>query len=118
MSLLFSQIGANAAVATDVEECSQIGIDMLMHGGNAMDATVAAMFCVGIVNAESSGLGGYVLLMNCLLSLNFFVNYLLVHGGNAMGATVASMFCVGGVNAESSGLEGYVLLMNCFLALN
>lgn len=52
------QIGANAAVATDVEECSQIGLDMIEKGGNAMDATVAAMFCVGVVNAESSGLGG------------------------------------------------------------
>ena len=46
-------------MATDVEECSQIGLDMLMHGGNAMDAAVAAMFCVGVVDAESSGLGGY-----------------------------------------------------------
>lgn len=52
------QIGANAAVATDVEECSEIGLNMIEHGGNAMDAAVAAMFCVGVVNAESSGLGG------------------------------------------------------------
>lgn len=52
------QIGANAAVATDVEECSQIGLNMIELGGNAMDAAVAAMFCVGVVNAESSGLGG------------------------------------------------------------
>ena len=29
-----------------------------------MDATLAAMFCVGVVNVESSGLGGYVLLMH------------------------------------------------------
>lgn len=52
------QIGANAAVATDVEECSEIGLNMIERGGNAMDAAVAAMFCVGVVNAESSGLGG------------------------------------------------------------
>ena len=29
-----------------------------MHGGNAMDATMAVMFCVGVVNAESLGIGG------------------------------------------------------------
>ena len=29
-----------------------------MHGGNAVDNTVAVMLCVGVVNAESSGLVG------------------------------------------------------------
>ena len=37
-----------------------------MHGGNAMDATVAAMFCVGVVNAESSG-ARRVCIVNALL---------------------------------------------------
>ena len=35
-----------------------------------MGATVAAMFCVVVVNAESLGLGGYVLLITYLLALN------------------------------------------------
>lgn len=52
------QIGANAAVATGIKECSDIGLQMLEKGGNAVDAAVAAMFCMGVVNAESSGLGG------------------------------------------------------------
>ncbi|KAH3886704.1 glutathione hydrolase 1 proenzyme-like [Dreissena polymorpha] len=52
------QIGANAAISSDVRECSDIGLQMLNKGGNAVDAAVAAMFCLGVVNAESSGLGG------------------------------------------------------------
>ena len=46
-----------------MEECSEIGLNMIERGGNAMDAAVAAMFCVGVVNAESSGLGGYVFVL-------------------------------------------------------
>lgn len=62
------QIGANAAISSDVRECSDIGLQMLNKGGNAVDAAVAAMFCLGVVNAESSGLGGYdpVLFLKCL----------------------------------------------------
>ncbi|KAL3892433.1 hypothetical protein ACJMK2_004640 [Sinanodonta woodiana] len=52
------QIGAHGAVASDVEECSEIGLNMLKMGGNAVDAAIAGMFCVGVVNAQSSGLGG------------------------------------------------------------
>ncbi|XP_052798434.1 glutathione hydrolase 1 proenzyme-like [Mya arenaria] len=52
------QIGANAAISTGVQKCSDIGLQMLTQGGNAVDAAVAAMFCMGVVNAESSGLGG------------------------------------------------------------
>ncbi|XP_060577711.1 glutathione hydrolase 7-like, partial [Ruditapes philippinarum] len=52
------QIGANAAVTCGVKQCSNVGLQMLEQGGNAVDAAVAAMFCMGVINAESSGLGG------------------------------------------------------------
>ncbi|EJD74100.1 gamma-glutamyltranspeptidase [Loa loa] len=47
-----------AAIATDNGICSGIGRDILMLGGNAIDATVAALVCIGVVNPQSSGLGG------------------------------------------------------------
>ncbi|VBB27867.1 unnamed protein product [Acanthocheilonema viteae] len=47
-----------AAIATDSGICSGIGRDILMLGGNAIDATVAALVCIGVVNPQSSGLGG------------------------------------------------------------
>ncbi|CAG9540394.1 unnamed protein product [Cercopithifilaria johnstoni] len=47
-----------AAIATDNGICSGIGRDVFMLGGNAIDATVAALVCIGVVNPQSSGLGG------------------------------------------------------------
>lgn len=45
-------------VATDDGRCSAIGRDMLQDGGNAIDATVAAALCLGVVSPASSGIGG------------------------------------------------------------
>lgn len=45
-------------MSTGIKECSDVGLQMLEKGGNAVDAAVAAMFCLGVMNAESSGLGG------------------------------------------------------------
>lgn len=47
-----------AAVTTDHEICSGIGGNILKKGGNAVDAAVAVMFCLGVTNPQSSGLGG------------------------------------------------------------
>ncbi|KAJ8731250.1 hypothetical protein PYW07_004414 [Mythimna separata] len=47
-----------AAVCTDAPQCSQIGREILLKNGSAVDAAVAAMFCNGLLNQQSMGLGG------------------------------------------------------------
>ncbi|RDB16957.1 Gamma-glutamyltranspeptidase 1 [Hypsizygus marmoreus] len=48
----------NGAVAAENKRCSAIGVDILKEGGNAVDAAVGAVFCTGVVNMFSSGIGG------------------------------------------------------------
>ena len=43
----------NGAVASENIVCSEIGIDVLKEGGNAVDAAIASTFCIGVVNLFS-----------------------------------------------------------------
>ena len=40
------------AVATDTPLCSKIGTDRLKANGSAVDAAIAAMFCLGVVSMQ------------------------------------------------------------------
>ena len=46
------------AVSSENYICSQIGIGLLQAGGNAADALVGTVFCVGVVAPYHSGIGG------------------------------------------------------------
>ncbi|KAH6651569.1 gamma-glutamyltranspeptidase [Truncatella angustata] len=49
---------AFGGVACESKACSQIGINLLAHGGNAVDAWVGTQLCVGVIGMQHSGLGG------------------------------------------------------------
>ena len=51
-------ISQNGMVATSHPLASQIGIDILQNGGNAIDAAVGIQATLGLVEPQSSGLGG------------------------------------------------------------
>ncbi|KAI1714983.1 gamma-glutamyltranspeptidase domain-containing protein [Ditylenchus destructor] len=47
-----------AAVTCDHGLCTEMGRDIMLKGGNAVDASIASLFCLGVTNPQSSGLGG------------------------------------------------------------
>ncbi|XP_023326865.1 glutathione hydrolase 1 proenzyme [Eurytemora carolleeae] len=49
---------SKAAVAVDGEPCAKVGKDVLVEGGSAVDAAIATLFCNGVYNSQSMGLGG------------------------------------------------------------
>lgn len=50
---------SNAAVATDSAICSEVGANLMREsGGNAIDAAIGSLFCLGVVQLQSTGIGG------------------------------------------------------------
>ena len=48
--------GELGAVASESDICSRIGVDLLKQGGNAADALVGTVACVGVVGMYHSGM--------------------------------------------------------------
>lgn len=68
--------GLYGAVATDTGRCSEIAQAVLQKGGNAIEAAIAAAFCLGVISPTSSGIGGgcYMLIHNATTGANEFID--------------------------------------------
>jgi hypothetical protein len=44
---------SHGAVASEIERCSVMGVDIMKIGGNAVDAAIAATLCTGVINMFS-----------------------------------------------------------------
>ena len=51
-------VSHNGMVATKDKLATEAGLEILRMGGNAVDAGVASCLAVGVVEPESSGVGG------------------------------------------------------------
>src|SRR5690606_15339654 len=89
-----------AAIATVNPYATAIALDIVVRGGNAIDAALAAAFTLGVVDGHNSGIGG-----GCFILVRLADGRVLAIDGREMApaAARADMYVVNGkVDSELS----------------
>lgn len=93
--------GKLGAVASESDICSRIGTDILKLGGNAADAMVGTVACVGVVGMYHSGVYAIYLYRILSIVLAFIVEM--------MPAVLGVEICWRMVHVPCTGIHGHVL---------
>ena len=97
----------NAAVATDAAPCSTIGSDILKKGGSAVDAGIASLFCVGVINLHSTGIGGggFLIYYNATNKSSTVIDFRERAPGNISNATMDRY-----IHDDTSTTKGIIIM--------
>ncbi|ORZ08619.1 gamma-glutamyltransferase, partial [Absidia repens] len=59
--------GTHGGVAVEAEECSNVGVQILQKGGNAVDSAIASALCIGVISNHATGTDLIYLLLFIIL---------------------------------------------------
>lgn len=93
--------GRLGAVASEHPTCTEIGLQILKDGGNAVDSAVATAICIGTLNSFSSGIGGGGFLT---VRLNSTVSKFIDFRETAPAAATERMYNANGTSSTRGGL--------------
>lgn len=108
--------GNNGVVSAAKPEASEVGIEILKKGGNAVDAAVATAFAIGVLEPNASGIGGggFMLIRMAKAKESIIIDFREVAPGKASptmfkvdenGKVINDEITVGG---KASGVPGEV----------
>ena len=99
-----SAVAQHGMVVAETAEASAAGVEILKHGGNAIDAACAAALATGVTHAASCGIGGGGFMLMYVASTGQF--YALDYRERAPLKAAATMFIRAGHPDESLARSG------------